>query len=55
MAEGVHSAAAVVRLAQRLEVEVPICQAVDEILNRDVAIDQAIEQLLSRPLRDETS
>ena len=53
VAEGVHSAAAAVRLAERLGVEVPICQAVDEILNRGVAIDQAIEQLLRRPLRDE--
>ena len=53
VAEGVHSAAAVVRLAERLSVELPICQAVDAILNHGHGIDAAVEQLLSRPLKDE--
>ncbi len=53
VAEGVHSAAAVVRLAETLSVELPICQAVDGIVNRGDAIESAVERLLSRPLKDE--
>jgi len=55
VAEGVHSAAAVVRLAASLAVEMPICQAVDGILNHGHSIEAEAEQLLSRPLKDELS
>ena len=53
VAEGVHSAAAVVRLAETLAVEMPICRAVHGILSQGHAIDSAVEGLLSRPLKDE--
>lgn len=53
VAEGVHSAAAVVRLAARLSVEMPICQAVDGILNQGASVDEVVDRLLSRPLKDE--
>ena len=33
----------------------PICQAVDGILNGGQSIDATVERLLSRPLKDELS
>ena len=53
MAEGVASAPAVRQLAAKLGVETPICEAVAAILAGEVAVDVAIENLLSRPLKDE--
>ncbi|MBI1187868.1 MAG: NAD(P)H-dependent glycerol-3-phosphate dehydrogenase [Alphaproteobacteria bacterium] len=55
VAEGVASAPAVVALAQRHGVELPICEAVDAILADRVSIDDAIKALLSRPLRAENA
>jgi len=53
VAEGVHSAAAVVALASRHGIEMPIAAAVDAVLNHGAAIDQMVESLLARPFRDE--
>jgi glycerol-3-phosphate dehydrogenase (NAD(P)+) len=53
VAEGVASAPAVRQLSARLGVETPICEAVAAILAGEVDIDEAIEGLLSRPLRAE--
>jgi glycerol-3-phosphate dehydrogenase (NAD(P)+) len=49
VAEGVESAAAVVALARRLGVEMPISAAVDAIVNRDADVDSMIVSLLERP------
>jgi len=51
--EGVATAAAVARLAARLDVEMPVTAAVDGVLHRGVAIDAMIEALLNRPYRSE--
>lgn len=51
--EGVYTASAVCDLARQLEVPAPISQAVDLIINHGVAVDEAIESLLSRPLKAE--
>jgi glycerol-3-phosphate dehydrogenase (NAD(P)+) len=53
VAEGVASAPAVRQLAAKLGVDVPICEAVAAILAGEVAVDEAIRGLLSRPLREE--
>jgi len=53
VAEGVTSAPAVRALAKKVGVETPICEAVAAVLAGEVALDQAIEGLLSRPLRAE--
>jgi glycerol-3-phosphate dehydrogenase (NAD(P)+) len=53
VAEGVYTAAAVVRLADAKGVEMPIAQAVHAIVEGRVTIDTAIEALLSRPLKIE--
>ncbi|MEX2618542.1 MAG: NAD(P)H-dependent glycerol-3-phosphate dehydrogenase [Alphaproteobacteria bacterium] len=52
--EGVFSAGAVVALAARLGVEMPICQAVDQVVNHGAEIDRTIQALLSRPFTRET-
>jgi glycerol-3-phosphate dehydrogenase (NAD(P)+) len=53
VAEGVTSAAAAGALARRLGVEMPITAAVDAILHKGAAIDEAIAELLARPFRAE--
>jgi len=53
VAEGVFSAAAVVALAARHGVEMPISAAVDAIVNRSADIDSAIAALLDRPFMQE--
>jgi glycerol-3-phosphate dehydrogenase (NAD(P)+) len=54
VAEGVTSAAATMALAQRVKVDMPITGAVDAILHRGAAIDEAIAGLLARPFKSET-
>ncbi len=53
VSEGVHSAAIVTRMAADAGVEMPICKAVDDILNHGADIDATVEALLNRPLRSE--
>ena len=51
--EGVATAAAVARLAERLGVEMPISSGVDALLHRGESVDAAIDLLLRRPYRAE--
>jgi glycerol-3-phosphate dehydrogenase (NAD(P)+) len=53
VAEGVASAPAVRALARRLQVDMPICEAVAAVLAGEVTLNQAIDGLLSRPLKSE--
>ena len=55
VAEGVTSAAAASALAARLGVDMPITTAVDAILHRGAAVDEAIEALLARPFKSEAT
>lgn len=52
--EGVHTARAVPELMQSLRIEMPICEAVARVLHEHSDIDQAMAELLSRPLRNES-
>jgi glycerol-3-phosphate dehydrogenase (NAD(P)+) len=52
--EGVYTAGAVVALAKRHGVEMPICEAVHNVVKGHMSVEDAIEALLSRPLRAET-
>ncbi len=54
VAEGAASAPAVVALAARHGVEMPICEAVRAVLGGQTAVETAIADLLARPLRAET-
>jgi glycerol-3-phosphate dehydrogenase (NAD(P)+) len=51
--EGVATAAAVKRLAERLEIELPISTGVDALLHRGASIASMIDWLLRRPYRAE--
>lgn len=51
--EGVFTAAAVAELARREQVDMPICQAVDAVLNLGADLEAIIEGLLRRPLNAE--
>ncbi len=53
--EGVASAKAVVTLAKKCQVEMPISTAIAEILNEECEIDEVIERLLLRPLSKDQS
>ena len=53
VAEGVASAPAVRALAEKLDVETPICEATAAVLAGERDLDEAIMGLLSRPLRSE--
>lgn len=53
VAEGVHTAAVAVERAHKLEVEMPICAAVDAVLNHSVDLDETIAGLLARPRKEE--
>jgi glycerol-3-phosphate dehydrogenase (NAD(P)+) len=47
--EGVHSAESVVALARRHDVDMPIVMAVDQVLNHDAGVEEAIARLLAHP------
>jgi glycerol-3-phosphate dehydrogenase (NAD(P)+) len=50
VAEGVSNASSVSELARSLNIEMPICFAVDDVLNHNADIDATIQGLLSRPV-----
>ena len=51
--EGVATAAAIARVAERLGIEMPIAAGVDALLHRGEAVNAVIDQLLRRPYRAE--
>ena len=53
LAEGAATAGALVALARRKGVEMPICEAVDKVLNAGGNVGAVIEALLARPQRAE--
>lgn len=52
--EGEVTARSVIDLARRIEVELPICRAVYEVLHEGRDMRETLEALLSRPIRSET-
>jgi glycerol-3-phosphate dehydrogenase (NAD(P)+) len=53
VAEGVYTAAAVAKVAAERGIDMPISLAVHAIISGKATVDEAIEALLSRPLRSE--
>lgn len=51
--EGVHTAAALCHMAEKHKIEMPICAAVNKILNEGASVTKVVEELLARPFRDE--
>lgn len=54
VAEGVYTASGVAALAARHGIDMPICAAMDRVLNHGAAVGDQIEGLLSRPFKVET-
>ena len=55
LAEGAHTAAQALALARNHSISVPIIESVNRILTGDLSAANAVQELMSRPLRDETS
>ena len=53
VAEGVYTASAVCKMAEKVGVEMPICSAVDKVLQGQASVDDMIKALLSRPFKTE--
>ena len=53
LAEGVFTAPVLLEMARERDVDMPISAAVDAVLNEQMSVDEAIESLLTRPLRAE--
>jgi glycerol-3-phosphate dehydrogenase (NAD(P)+) len=53
VAEGAHTAPVLARAAREAGVDMPIVEAVCALLAGEVAVDEVVERLLSRPLRAE--
>ena len=53
LVEGVNAIGAAITLAKRLKIELPIVNAINQILNKNGNITEIIPQLLSRPIKDE--
>ncbi len=51
--EGVSTAHALVEVAQKSGIEIPITRAVTALCNGELRVDQAMDMLLSRPLKEE--
>ena len=51
--EGVYTASALVEMAAARGIDMPIAQAVHAVISGLSTVDEAIEALLSRPLRSE--
>jgi len=51
--EGVPTANAVVAWAEELQIDMPICTAVAALSNGDYSVSEALQTLLSRPLKEE--
>ncbi len=51
--EGHATAPALVKLAQKLGIEMPICEAVNAVLNETVTVPEAMTALLARPYKGE--
>lgn len=54
LAEGAFSAQVAVKLAQKHDIEVPICETVARMVGEDLTIDEALKTLMARPLKSET-
>ncbi|GAB4576597.1 MAG: NAD(P)H-dependent glycerol-3-phosphate dehydrogenase [Roseibium sp.] len=54
LAEGAYTARVAVALARKYEVDVPICETVAQMIDRDLTIDDALNTLMARPLKAES-
>ena len=55
LVEGLNAINAAITLSKSLKIELPIVNAIREILNKEAKIDEIIKSLLSRPIKNEFS
>lgn len=53
LAEGAHSARIAVDLGDKLGIDLPICKTVAGMIDKDISVDDALSNLMARPLRSE--
>ncbi len=53
LAEGAHTANVVAQLADKYDLDLPVCEAVATVIAEIWSVDQAIDALLHRPLKQE--
>ncbi|HET6941677.1 MAG TPA: NAD(P)H-dependent glycerol-3-phosphate dehydrogenase [Sphingomicrobium sp.] len=53
VAEGAFTAPVLARLAERMEIDMPVVAAVDKLLSGRAKVDQVLQELLARPPRPE--
>lgn len=51
--EGAATAKAVVKLAEKLKIDLPICAVVAKLIAKETSVTAALQALLSRPLKEE--
>lgn len=51
--EGKHNAAQICALAQKQQIEMPICEIINALLQTKISPQHAVQQLMSRPAKDE--
>ncbi len=51
--EGIHTAQAVLKLAQKYAIEMPICEMMNKILFENLSIETAMTELMNRPYKEE--
>jgi glycerol-3-phosphate dehydrogenase (NAD(P)+) len=50
LAEGAHTASVLIEMARAKQVDMPVAEAVDDVLAGRLRVDEAIARLLSRPM-----
>ena len=53
VAEGMYSAKAIDKLSNKLGIEMPITNAVNDLIEKNRSVDEIIDNLLSRPIKKE--
>ncbi len=53
VSEGVHTAPILTKWAKQLNIDMPICQTIADIIEKNENVDTAIQKLLTRPLKQE--
>jgi len=51
--EGVHTAQSAMLLSERYNVDMPICDSINQCLNHDMPLKDVLENMLNRPLKPE--
>ena len=53
VAEGMYSAKSIDKLSDKLGIEMPITNAVNDLIEKNRSVDEIIDSLLSRPIKKE--